>query len=188
MRRLLFLALLFAAPLHAAEIEAGVAHVIALSSDTGDLNIEPGRGFAAHADVFWTNSFSTRAAATFVNPAAYTPQVDLGTLGLDIYSATARWHLRPRSRVSAFAGAGGALVTIGDLDDQFGDEIEIEFDSEVAPVVEAGLRYRVYPRIVLELGATYIPLEATGDAADPRVPRTIAVDPLIVSVAASWRF
>ena len=186
MRRLLVLLLLSAAPLTAAEIEAGAAHVVVMAGDNGDLEIDMGRGFGAHVEVFWSDSISTRAAATFLNPAVYTPEVDLGTLGLDIWSATARWHLAPRSRFSGFAGAGGALVVIGDLDDQFGDEVEVEFDPEVAPLVEAGLRYRIHPRIVLELGATYIPLELSAD--EPRIPPAIAVDPLIVSAGASWRF
>ncbi|HVG23393.1 MAG TPA: hypothetical protein VND45_04505 [Thermoanaerobaculia bacterium] len=187
MRRLLLL-LLLATPLTAAEIEAGVAHVAALARKQGDLTIEMGRGFGAEVEVFWSDVLSTRAAATFVNPAVYTSRVDLGTLGLDIYSASARWHLRPHSHLSPFAGAGGAFVVIGDLDDRFGDEVKIEFDAKVAPLVEGGLRYRVHPRIALELGATYMPLEAEGDVAFPDIPRRIAVDPLIVSAGASWRF
>lgn len=178
----LLLVLLLAVPLHGAEIEAGAQHVFALSADNGQYEIEPGRGFGAHMEVFWSDALSTRAAGTFLNPAVYTPEVDLGTLGLDIWSATARWHLAPRSRFSGYAGAGGALVVMGNLEDQFAHTVEVEFDPEIAPVVEAGLRYRIHPRIVLELGATYIPLEA----ASPEL--TLAVDPLIVSAGAAWRF
>lgn len=185
MRRLLFL-LLLAAPLRAAGIEAGAAHVVVRPGENGNLEIEMSRGFGAHVEVFWSDALSTRAAATFINPAVFTPEVDLGTLGLDIWSAAARWHFAPRSRLSGFAGAGGALVAVGNLDDQFGDEVEVEFDAEVAPLLEAGLRYRIHPRIVLEMGATYIPLEL--EAGAPRVPPTIAVDPLIVSAGAAWRF
>lgn len=185
MRRLLFL-LLLAAPLTAARIEAGAVHVLVTAGDNGDLEIDMSRGFGAHIEVFWSDALSTRAAATFVNPAVFTPEVDLGTLGLDIWSAAARWHFAPRSRFSGFAGAGGALVVAGNLDDQFGDEVEAELDSEVSPLVEAGVRYRIHPRIVLELGAAYIPLELSAD--EPRLPAAIAVDPLIVSAGASWRF
>jgi OmpW family len=161
--------------------EAGAQHVIVAAADNDSLEIEMSRGFGAHVELFWRDAFSTRAAATFANPAVYTPEVDLGTLGLDIWSATARWHIAPRSRLSGFAGAGGALVVFGDLDDQSGDAVAIEFDPKLAPLVEAGLRYRIHPRIVLELGATYIPLEAESDI-------TVAIDPLIVSAGAAWRF
>jgi outer membrane protein W len=84
-------------------------------------------------------------------------------------------------------------VFIGNLDDRFGDDIEVEFDPELTFVAEGGVRYRIHPRIALEVGVTYVPLEATADmlrANDPRVPlpRTVAVDPLIVNVGAAWRF
>ena len=173
--------LMLAMPVAAAEIEAGATHVILMPGDSGEFTIDTGRGFGAHAELFWSDAFSTRAAATFVNPAVYTPATDFGTLGTDIVSATARWHLAPRARLSGYAGAGGALVVFGNLEDQGGGGIESEFDSKIAPVVEGGLRYRIHPRIRLEGGVMYLPLEAEGDI-------TVVVDPLIVTVGASWRF
>jgi hypothetical protein len=199
MRRLLLL-LLLAVPLQAAEIEAGGQHVLSRYGDNGELEIETSRGFSAHAEIFWRDALSARVSATFLNPATiFYPDdpppadVDLGTLGLDLYAVTARWHLAPQARLSAFAGAGGALVVIGNLDDRFGEDVEIEFDPEMAPVVEAGVRYRFRPRIFLEAGVTYVPVEAEGNvirSSDPRVqvPETIAVDPMMVSVGAAWRF
>ncbi|MGZ5441138.1 MAG: OmpW family outer membrane protein [Thermoanaerobaculia bacterium] len=200
MRSAVLSVLLLAAPLHAADIEVGVQHVIAIAGDTGELDVATSRGFGAHLDVFWSDRVSTRVAAVFVNPAAILypdnpppGDVDLGTLGLDIYSATARFHIAPRARFSAFAGAGAALVTIGNLDDQFGDAVEIEFDQETALVAEAGVRYRVYARIVFEASVVYVPLEIEGNvrrATDPRivVPSPIGVDPLVVNIGAAWRF
>ncbi|MGZ5432703.1 MAG: hypothetical protein ACXWH7_07205, partial [Thermoanaerobaculia bacterium] len=115
MRSAVLSVLLLAAPLHAADIEVGVQHVIAIAGDTGELDVATSRGFGAHLDVFWSDRVSTRVAAVFVNPAAILypdnpppGDVDLGTLGLDIYSATARFHIAPRARFSAFAGAGAA--------------------------------------------------------------------------------
>jgi opacity protein-like surface antigen len=191
--RIAVLCLLLAVPLHAAEIEVGGQHVIGIArGDTGELDIATSRGFGAHMDVFWSDRVSTRVAAVFLNPAAILfpddpppTDVDLGTLGLDIYSATARYHLAPHARLSAFAGGGAALVSIGNLDDQFGDDVEIEFDSETTYVVEAGLRVRIFPRIVLEASAAYLPLELEAPAP---LPSKIAVDPLIVSIGAAWRF
>jgi hypothetical protein len=193
MRRAIALfAMFFAVPLAAAEIEAGGAHVIAIPSDTGELDIATSRGFGAHVEVFWSDRLSTRLAGVFVNPAAILypenpppTDVDLGTLGLDIYSATARLHFAHRARLSAFAGGGAALVSVGNLDDRFGDEVEIEFDAETAFVAEAGLRYRVLPRVVFEVSAAYMPLELEAEAP---VPPSLAIDPLIVSVGAAWRF
>jgi hypothetical protein len=185
-RAVLLLALVLAVPLHAADVEAGAQHVMATPrGETGALDIPSSRGFGAHLEVFWSERISTRAAAVFLNPAVHLDGTDLGTLGLDVYSATARFHLGPRRGFSAFAGAGAALVQIGNLDDQFGDEIEIEFDTETAFVVEAGVRYRIHPRIVLEAGAAYVPLELEGPAP---LPPDVAIDPLVISAGAAWRF
>ena len=193
MRRASFLLLfLLAVPLHAAEIEAGGQHVIAIPSDTGELDIATSRGFGAHVEVFWTDRVSTRAGALFVNPAAILypddpppNDIDLGTLGLDVFSLTARFHIGPNRRVSGFAGGGPALVIVGNLDDQFGDQIEIEFDRETTFVAEAGVRYRVLSHVYFEGVVAYLPLELEGV---PPVPAKMAVDPVIVSVGAAWRF
>ena len=194
MRRAFFLLLLLALPLHAAEIEVGAQHVIAMPmGDTGELEIPTSRGFGASFEVFWSPRISTRASATFLNPAAILypenpppTDIDLGTLGLDIYAATARYHFATRHRLSGFAGGGVALVEIGNLDDQFDDEIEVEFDPQTTFVVEGGLRYRVHRHITIELSAAYLPLEL--DDAPPPVPSTIGVDPLLISAGAAWHF
>lgn len=196
----LLAAILFTVSVVASEIEAGVQHLILMPAESGALEIEPSRGFSAHAEVFWKDALSTRAAVTFLNPAAILfpenpppDDVDLGTLGLDIYSVSARFHMRTHHRLSAFAGAGGAFVVIGNLDDQFGDDVEIDFDPELSFIAEGGLRYRFRPQIVLETGLVYLPLEGDSKirrAADPRytVPETVKLNPLIVSVGAAWRF
>lgn len=202
MRRALFIvALLLALPVAAAEVEVAAQHVVVSAmGDSGALDIKLSRGFGASAEVFWRDAFSTRVAATFVNPEAILfPEnpppndVDLGTLGLDIYSATARFNVAPHARLSGFVGAGGAIAQIGDLDDQFGDDVEVEFDASTAFVAEGGLRYRVREHVVFELGVAYMPLEAKAKArrvSDPRigVPRTLAIDPVVVSVGAGWCF
>jgi outer membrane protein with beta-barrel domain len=190
--------LLLALPLAAADFEVGVQHVVAIPmGDSGDLDVPLGRGFAASGEWFVSPRVSARASVLFVNPEAIlfpsTPppnDVDLGTIGLDLYSVTARYHFAPERRLSAFVGGGGALAVIGNLDDQFGDEVEAEFDNETTFLVEGGVRYRFRPRIFFELSATYVPLEAEPKlvrSAYP-LPDTIGLDPLIVSLGVSWRF
>ncbi|HEY0372715.1 MAG TPA: hypothetical protein VGD79_11975 [Thermoanaerobaculia bacterium] len=194
MRSALVLAILVTLPLRAVDIEAGVEHVFAMPmGDTGELEIPTSRGFGAHLEIFWSERVSTRASAVFLNPAAILypdnpppNDIDLGTLGLDIYSATARFHFARHRGFSGFAGGGVALVEIGNLDDQFDDEIEIEFDPQTTFVVEGGVRYRVHPHIVLEVGAAYLPLELK-DAPPPLQP-SIGVDPLLISAGVAWHF
>jgi outer membrane protein W len=198
---ILLAAFVFASGLHAAEIELGGRYVRMIAKgDTGELDIATSGGFGANVEVFWFDHVSTRLSATFLNPAAILypdnpppSDVDLGTLGIDVYAMTARVHLRPQSRFSFYAGGGAALADVGDLDDQFGDSVAIEFDPEIAFVGELGVRYRILPRLTFEFGVTYMPLEAQGNAqtlTDPRVqiPETLAIDPLLLSAGASWRF
>jgi len=199
-RTALALLVLFAMPLAAADFELGIRHVISKTTgDSGDLDIPLSRGFGASAEVFWSGHFSTNAAASLVNPEAIlhpsTPppdDVDLGTLGLNIYSLSARWHFAPDARLSAFAGGGAALVRIGNLDDQFGDVFEAGFANETTFVAEGGLRYRVQ-RVAFEMSVMYVPLEAEPQirrATDPNVtlPSKLGLDPVIVTLGAAWRF
>lgn len=196
---------LLAVPLHAAEVEAGGHHVIVAplgdgGFDGGEIDVKLSRGFAASAEVFWSERFSTNLAATFINPETIlfpsSPppnDVDLGTLGLDTYSLTARYHFAPASRFSYYAGGGAAYVLIGNLEDRFGDDLEIEFDPETALVAEAGVRFRFRPRLFVTLNVAYMPLEAEAevvldDNTGLALPSTLALDPLTVSVGAAWRF
>lgn len=195
MKRLVFV-LLLATRAFAADFEAGIRHVVVFQTgDAGELDVPLSRGFGATAEVFWTDRVSTAFAATFVNPEAIlspanAEPVDLGTIGLDTYSASIRWHFAPQARLSAYAGGGAALVQIGNLDDQFGDDVEAEFDSEAALLVEGGLRYRLFPRLFLDLGVTYMPLEAEPNVEKTNValPSEVGLDPVTVTAGVAWRF
>jgi outer membrane protein W len=199
MKRLAVL-LLLALPLYAADVEVGIHHVATVMTgedayDGGTLDVEVSRGFAASAEVFFSDRLSTQFAATFINPVAVINpgDVDLNTISLDIYSLTGRWHFAPAARFSAFAGAGAAFVSLGNLEERFDDRIEIEFDPETTFLAEAGVRYRVRPHIILTGALTYMPLEAESIVirdARPGValPPRISLDPVTLSLGAAWRF
>jgi outer membrane protein len=198
MKKLLLIVLL-AMPLHAADLELGIRHVAQWpmgdgAFDGGEVEIVNNRGFAATAEVFWTPRISTQLAGTFVNPAAFLhpAEVDLGTFGMDTYSLTARYHFAPDARFSPFAGAGAAMVIFGDLEDRFGDDVEMTFDRETAVIIEGGLRWRVFPSVIVDAAVSYVPVEATvnhvrNDTA-LALPSSVKVDPLTVSAGAAWRF
>lgn len=191
--------LMFAMPLRAADLELGIRHLSMSPMASGtfgenEIDVVSSRGFGATAEVFWTPRISTQLAGTFVNPATFIfpADVDLGTFGIDAYSLTARYHVAPAARFSPFAGAGAAIVIFGDLEDRFGDDIEMTFDRETALVVEGGVRYRAFSRVAVDLAVSYMPLEATpnhvrNDTTVP-LPESVKLDPLIVSVGAGWRF
>jgi outer membrane protein W len=199
MMRVLLLALLLATPLHAADLELGIRHLAMRPTgedafEGGALDIVSSRGFAATAEVFWTPRISTQLAGTFVNPGTFihNANLDLGTFGIDTYSLTARYHFAPGARFSPFAGAGPALVIFGDLEDRFGDDIEMTFDREIGLLAEGGVRYRVFPSVVVDVAVSYMPLEATPNHVrnDTNVvlPTVVKVDPFTVSAGAAWRF
>ncbi|HYI11781.1 MAG TPA: OmpW family outer membrane protein [Thermoanaerobaculia bacterium] len=198
--------LLLAPQLYAADLELGIRHVATMMTgesafDGGELDIASSRGFAATAELFVTERFSTQLAGTFINPetilfptGGLVTDVDLGTLGLDTYSLTARYHFAPQSRFSYFAGGGVAIVLIGNLEDRFGDDFELEYDPETTFIAEGGIRYRFYPRIYLDAAVSYMPLEtepATLKGAPPAgvtLPPRLSLDPVTLSVGAAWRF
>jgi outer membrane protein len=199
MRPFALLLLFLAFPLHAADLELGIRHLSMSPMGDGafaggEIEIVSSRGFGANAEVFWTPRISTQLAATFVNPATFLnpADVDLGTFGIDTYSLSARYHFAPDARFSPFAGAGVALVVFGDLEDRFGDELEMTFDRETTFLAEGGLRYRVFPHVIVDASVSYMPLEATPNHVRNdtplALPSTVKVDPLTISVGAAWRF
>lgn len=196
----ILIAAVASSPAAAQTFEAGLQHVVVVTTgETGDLDVPLSRGFAVSGELFLTPRFSAALAATFVNPEAILfpsspppSDVDLGTIGLQTTALTARWNFRADARLSAFAGAGAALVTIGNLDDQFGDAVEADFDPELTFLVEGGLRFRPRraPRLALNATASYTPLTATPKVRKTNVPlpAELALDPVTFGVGASWRF
>jgi outer membrane protein W len=83
-------------------------------------------------------------------------------------------------------------VILGDLEDRFGDDIEMTFDRETAWLVEGGVRYRVFPRVIVDAAVSYMPLEATPNHVrndtSVALPSSVKVDPFTISVGAAWRF
>lgn len=208
MRRLLA-AVLFAfcaQTLVAADLELGVRHLAMQPMsdgefDGGKVDVVSSRGFGATAELFWSERFSTQLAATFFNPATILyPEnppphdVDLGTLGVDAYSLTARRHFVHGPRWSSFAGAGVAIVSLGNLEDRFGDDLEMELERATTYVAEAGLRYRIRSGVVLDVAVGWMPLDTAArfvrNETEPRVelPERVEVDALLLSVGAAWRF
>ena len=194
-------ALLFLATTAAAQtFEVGLQHVaVVTTGETGDLDVPLSRGFAVSGELFFTPRFSTALTATFVNPEAILfpsnpppNDVDLGTLGLQTTALTARWNYRADARLSIFAGTGIALVTIGNLDDQFGDDVEADFDAELTFLAEGGVRFRPrrVPRLALNVTASYTPLSAEPKVRKTNVPlpAELELNPVTFGVGASWRF
>jgi outer membrane protein W len=197
------LVLLFGAlPLRAADVALGIRHLAhAPAGDArfegGDVEIVSSRGFGATAEMFFTPYVSAHAAATFVNPAAFLhpaggETVDLNTLSMDTYAATARVHLDRGRRLVPFAGAGAAYTSFGNLEERFDDRIELSFDDAFSWIVEAGARYHVTHGLWIDATLSYMPLEAepafVRNDTPLALPAKVTIDPAVFSVGAGWRW
>jgi outer membrane protein W len=182
---------LFACSVFAADWEAGMRHMNTTMSSDAPLDIRTSRGFGATLGVFVTRNISIDGAAIFINPEVTANGVDLGTLGMQTYSLGARFHFSGQSRFSVFAGAGAALVSLGDLDDQLeADDVYVTFERETTFYAEAGLRYHILPSVALEAGVSYMPLGAELQIRRTNIalPPSLDLDPITVTVAAAYRF
>jgi outer membrane protein W len=203
----LLLLLICAMPLAAADVEVGIHHLGTMfmgesESAAGELQIATSRGFGISAELFWSERVSTQLAGTFLNPETIlfpasgpVADVDMGTLGLDIWSLDARYHFAPRGRLSPLVGGGVALVSPGNLEDRFGDAIEMEFDTETAFFVEGGVRFRFRPRVIFDVTLSYMPVDlepsrVRNDSSNPAIvlPTAVNLDPLTLNFGAAWRF
>lgn len=148
-------------------------------------------GFGVTAEVFWIPRISTQLSASFSQPQAIlNGDLDLGTLGINPISLTARFHLRPSARIAPFVGGGPAVVMLGNLDDYFGDDVEADFDHERTFVVEAGVRLRSGPHVVMEMTVSRISLTARPNIRKTNValPSPLSIDPIIAGAGIIWRF
>lgn len=203
MRRavLAFALLLGVLPLHAGDFAVGIRHLGHAPSEAafegGELEVVTSRGFAATVEWFLSPRFSTQFAATFVNPAAFLhprdgETIDLNTFGMDTYSASARRHFDRGRRLVPFVGAGLAYTSFGNLEERFGDRIEMRFDDDFTGLVEGGARYHVTQGLWIDATLTYMPLGASPsfvkNTTTFALPSEVKVDPAVLSVGASWRF
>ncbi|HET7437348.1 MAG TPA: hypothetical protein VFN10_21765, partial [Thermoanaerobaculia bacterium] len=135
----------------------------------GTLDIDSSQGFEACAELFLSDRYSARLSATFLQPTAILfpsapppNDVDLGTLGITPIALTGRMHFRHGARIEPYGGAGAAIVILGNLDDQFGDDVDVNLDRPVTFVVEGGVRYQLRSLpVALEAGVSYMPITGT---------------------------
>jgi outer membrane protein W len=172
------------------EIEIGARYLTTRLREEDALSVHSSNGFGATAEAFWTERVSTQVSGTFIQPVAFVNDIDLGTLGLQTVAVTARFYAR--TRFAPFVGAGGAVVIPGDLDDRFGENLLVEFDTAQGFAAEAGVRYRRSETVAFELVAMYVPLEldlrVTRNRNGVPLPSTLRLDPVVLAVGASWRF
>jgi outer membrane protein W len=160
------------------------------AGDIFDVEFDEDMGVGILYNRFWTNRFSTEVAyqrlgadltLSFEDVAE-----DVGSLDLDILSATAQLHFMRGGVVSPYIGGGAAYISgeAGSIDeDELGDT---DLENEVEFLANAGINVGLGRGFAVFLDGKYIVYEARGEGDDEG--DAIDINPLILSGGIKWRF
>ena len=160
------------------------------AGDIFDLEFEEDMGVGVLYNRFWTSSFSTEFAYQRLGADLTVSFEDIdeeiGSLDLDILSATGQFHFAKGSMISPYIGGGVAYVSgeVGSIDN---DELEdTDLENEVEFLANAGLNVGLGRSFVIFLDGKYILYEARGEGDSDA--DAIEVNPLIISGGIKFRF
>ena len=160
------------------------------AGDVFDLEFDEDMGVGILYNRFWTSSFSTEFAyqrlgadltLSFEDIAE-----DVGSLDLDILSATGQLHFARGSIISPYIGGGVAYVSgeAGSIDEDELDDTDLE--SEVEFLANAGLNLGLGRSFIVFLDGKYILYEARGEGESDG--EALDINPLIISGGIKFRF
>ena len=160
------------------------------AGDIFDLEFEEDMGVGVLYNRFWTNSFSTEFAYQRLGAdlTASFEDIDeqVGSLDLDVLSATAQLHFAKGSMISPYIGGGVAYVSgeVGSIDE---DELEdADLENEIEFLANAGLNVGLGRGFALFLDGKYILSEARGEGDTD--DEALEINPLIISGGIKFRF
>lgn len=160
------------------------------AGDIFDLEFEEDMGVGVLYNRFWTSSFSTEFAYQRLGADLTVSFEDIdeeiGSLDLDILSATGQFHFAKGSMISPYIGGGVAYVSgeVGSIDN---DELEdTDLENEVEFLANAGLNVGLGRSFVIFLDGKYILYEARGEGDSD--DDALEVNPLIISGGIKFRF
>lgn len=160
------------------------------AGDIFDLEFEEDMGVGVLYNRFWTNSFSTELAYQRLGADLTLSVEDLdeevGSLDLDILSATAQFHFAKGGFISPYIGGGVAYVSgeVGSIDEEELEDTDLE--NEVEFLANAGLNVGLGRGFALFLDGKYILYEARGEGDTD--DDAIEINPLILSGGIKFRF
>jgi len=160
------------------------------AGDIFDLEFEEDMGVGVLYNRFWTSSFSTEFAYQRLGADLTISFEDIdeevGSLDLDILSATGQFHFAKGSMISPYIGGGVAYVSgeVGTIDD---DELEdTDLENEIEFLANAGLNVGLGRGFAVFLDGKYILYEARGEG--DTEDDALEVNPLIISGGIKFRF
>jgi outer membrane protein W len=160
------------------------------AGDIFDVEFDEDMGVGILYNRFWTNSFSTEFAyqrlGADLTLSFQDISEDVGSLDLDMLTATGQLHFARGSMISPYIGAGVAYVS-GEAGAIDGSELEnADLENEVDFLANAGLNVGLGRSLVIFLDGKYVMYEARGEG-DPD-DDALDVNPLIIAAGIKWRF
>jgi len=160
------------------------------AGDVFDVEFDEDMGVGISYNRFWTNGFSTElayqrlGADLTLSAGAISDQV--GSLDLDILSATAQLHFARGAFIDPYIGGGVAYIS-GEAGSIDGDELDdADLESEIDFLANAGITVGLGRGFAVFLDGKYILYEARGRGDDDN--DAIDVNPLIIAGGIKLRF
>jgi outer membrane protein W len=160
------------------------------AGDLFDVEFEEDMGVGILYNRFWTNGFSTELAyqrlGADLTISADDFSEEIGSLDLDVLSATAQLHFARNSMLSPYIGGGVAYIS-GEAGSIDGDELDEEtLENEVELLANAGINLGLGRSLIVFLDGKYVMYEARGEGDSDG--EAIDLNPLIISGGLKWRF
>lgn len=160
------------------------------AGDIFDVEFDEDMGVGVLYNRFWTNSFSTEFAyqrlGADLTLSAGDIAEDVGSLDLDILSATAQLHFARGGIISPYIGGGAAYIS-GEAGAIDGDELEnVDLENEYEFLANAGINLGIGRSFVVFLDGKYILYEARGEGDSDG--EALDINPLILSGGIKFRF
>lgn len=165
---------------------------------TVDIEFEGKPGFGVGYNRYWTDHFSTELAvqkltadtSLAISAPGVSATFDAGDIDLTTISGIAQWHFGA-GRWVPYVGGGIVHVTGSangpdDPTDPTSPVTKDDLKSKTSFIANAGIDFRITPRIALTLDGRYFSYDAVAEE-DP-LAEPINLDSTVLSVAVKFRF
>ena len=192
------LAIAIACPLFAQKNEisilAGSTSVSTTSSDASEVKFDNASAVGLAYNRFWTPRFSTelsymRSSHDGSLRFGGDPFLDLGSLDLTTVAGIAQFHFVRSQTWDAYAGAGVAVISAGDLSSKDLTTAglgSISVDTVTTWIANAGAAYGLSHGIAIGIDGRYARYRPDSTSKGTQVP--LKLDPLTVALAFKFRF
>lgn len=166
-----------------------------------DVEFNGDLGYGIGANIFFGDHLSAEFAASRVEPEARFRSRAVAingtndTVEMIPITGVLQWHFAPNGFIDPYVGAGAAYVLFSDLDstnDLNGVGVNrIDFKDDAGLALNAGLSFRLSPRLALNVDGKYVPLKSNATATfitGPDSEAKVDINPVMFSAGLGFRF